>query len=116
MVRNRRTDTYRALPWVLCVLGGFALIDLGLFIWGINRGFDVKDEAFMVLCYRFPQLYAALTTSFHIMVNRFTGGEDIGILGYRWLGFSFKMLSMLVFAWGFWKWLCSQTTSDDSQQ
>jgi hypothetical protein len=91
--------------WVVILLAACGVLNLALFAWGINRGFDIKDESFMLTCYRFPELYAGFTTSFHLIVSRLFGGFDFGLLQYRIAGFTVKLLATLVFAWGFWQWL-----------
>lgn len=102
-------------PWLLALLIGCGLINLGLFAWGINKGFDMKDESFMLTCYRFPDLYAGFTTSFHLIVSRIFGAFNFGLLQYRIAGFTLKLLATCVFAWGFWLWLSRQDASGDSQ-
>ena len=94
--------------WVLILLVACGLFNLALFAWGINRGFDIKDESFMLTCYRYPDLYAGFTTSFHLIVSRLFGHFGFGLLQYRVAGFILKLLAAMVFAWGFRLWLSRQ--------
>jgi uncharacterized membrane protein len=93
--------------YILGLLIACVIIDIGLFAWGINRGLDIKDESFMLTCYRYPQLYAGLTTSFHFIINRLFGAFDWGVLQYRLIGFFWRLLAASCFAYGFWRWLLS---------
>jgi hypothetical protein len=97
--------------WVLLLLAVFGVLNLALFAWGLNRGFDIKDESFMLTCYRYPELYAGFTTSFHLIVSRLSGDFDFGLLQYRIAGFTVKLLATLVFAWGFHQWLQREEAS-----
>ncbi|HEY9686600.1 MAG TPA: hypothetical protein V6C52_06460 [Coleofasciculaceae cyanobacterium] len=97
--------------YVVILLAVCGVLNLALFAWGINRGFDIKDESFMLTCYRFPELYAGFTTSFHLIVSRLFGGFDFGLLQARIAGFTVKLLATLVFAWGFWQWLRREEAS-----
>lgn len=91
--------------WIIVMLALFCLVNFGLMFWGVSRGFDLKDESFMLNCYRHPELCTPLTTQFHIVVTRLFGAFDFGLLQYRWAGLILRWIAALVFAWGFWQWL-----------
>lgn len=69
-----------ASKWIIVVLAGLVLAVL---VWSLPRGFDITDEAFYLLNYRYPAEYEASFTDFHLVITRVFGLADASIGTYR---------------------------------
>lgn len=66
----------------LCIVVLAGLI-LALLVWSLPRGFDITDESFYLLNYRYPVEYESSFTDFHLVITRVFGLADASILAYR---------------------------------
>ncbi len=82
------------LTSVLCIL-----------LWGIDKGFDITDEGFAMLLYKYPQEYTFTGSTFHILGSKLFAWLNPDIITYRFLRLVFSIFAALVFSWGFWIWL-----------
>jgi len=74
-------------------------------LWGINKGFDITDEGFAMLLYKYPQEYTFIVTTFHMLGSKLFEWLSPNIITYRLLRLILSVLSTLIFSWGFWVWL-----------
>ncbi|MDM8560800.1 hypothetical protein [Candidatus Parabeggiatoa sp. HSG14] len=86
---------------LFCIL----LTILGILLWGLDKGFDITDEAFQLIAYKYPNEYTFQPTSFQMIGGKLFAWMNPGIITYRFLRLIFTVLSSLVFCWGLWKWL-----------
>jgi hypothetical protein len=91
--------------WVTAFLILCVVADLALFAWGLPKTFDIRDEAYNLMCLRYPVLYQDLTTSFHLIVHKLLGDLGYQVLPQRIIAFILKVLAVAVFAAGFGAWL-----------
>lgn len=69
-----------AAKWSIIML---ASVVLAVLVWSLPRGFDITDEAFYLLNYRYPAEYEASFTDFHLVITRVFGLADASIGTYR---------------------------------
>lgn len=89
---------------VVVAVVGCALIIIAIIGWSIPRGFDITDEAFYLLSYRYPHEYEASFSTYHLLVAKGLGLANCSLLTYRWLGLLVNVLSSAVFSWSFARW------------
>lgn len=82
-----------------------ALVVVGVVAWTLPRGFDITDEGFYLLSYRFPAEYEASFTNFHLVVTRVFGLADASILTYRVVGLLAALLGGTLFGLSLAAWL-----------
>ncbi len=78
---------------------------LAIILWGVNKGFDITDEGFTMLLYKYPQEYTFNVTNFHILGSKLFAWLNPDIITYRFLRLILSIFSSLIFSWGFWLWL-----------
>lgn len=88
----------------LCV-GVLCLVVLAVLAWAMPRGFDITDEGFYVLNYRFPAEYETSFSTFHLIVTRMLGLTNASVLIYRIVGLTVAGLGATVFGLSLAAWL-----------
>ena len=105
----------RLLNWlVAAIVVGGAILTVAILIWSLPRGFDILDESFYLLSYRYPNEYEASFSTFHLLVTRGLGLTNCSVLTYRWLGLLANILGAVVFASSFGHW--QRTVAPDSSR
>ena len=95
----------RRLNWFLeATVIGLTIITIAVIIWNIPRGFDILDESFYLLSYRYPNEYEASFSNFNLLVARGCGLANCSVLTYRWLGLLVNVFGAVVFACSFSRW------------
>ncbi|WP_206599862.1 hypothetical protein [Hymenobacter glacialis] len=93
------------LNWLVAsIVIGCALLTISILIWSLPRGFDITDESFYLLSYRYPDEYEASFSTFHLLIARGLGLVDCSVLTYRWLGVLANSLGAVAFAYSFARW------------
>ncbi|MGY2133510.1 hypothetical protein ACW9KT_14875 [Hymenobacter sp. HD11105] len=106
---------FQLLNWLeTVILLGCAVLTVTIIGWSLPRGFDVFDESFYLLGYRYPGEYEASFSAFHLLIARGLGLVDCSVITYRWLGLLFNVLGAIVFAWSFARW--QRTVAPDSSR
>lgn len=77
----------------------------GLRIWGLNKGFNITDEAYAVLGYEPLQERLEVVSVFHRIVYKLLGWLEPSLIAYRALGQSLTVFAASFFAFGFCYWL-----------
>lgn len=96
---------FRPLNWfITAVLIGCVLLSVAILIWSLPRGFDIYDESFYLLGYRYPQEYEASFSTFHLLIVKGFGLSNCSVLTYRWLGLLTNLLGAVAFGWSFAWW------------
>ena len=81
------------------------IIIIGLRIWGLNKGFNITDEAYAVLGFEPLQERLEVITAFHIIVYKLFGWLEPSLMAYRAIGQLLIILSASFFALGYYYWL-----------
>lgn len=89
---------------VASIVIGCAILTVAILIWSLPRGFDVTDESFYLLSFRYPNEYQASFSTFHLLVAKGLGLVDCSVLTYRWLGLLANVFGAVAFAWSFARW------------
>jgi hypothetical protein len=87
------------------LVGLIAAFLIGLFLWTINKGFDLTDEGFYLLSYTYPEEYNSGFTSFNLLVNKVLNPAYTSVIGYRAASLFTTIASALLLAGGLWKWI-----------
>lgn len=87
------------LVWILLILDGLLLA------WGLNKGFDIKDEAFALLNYRWPGESHHFGSFFEHVADRMLLGQPLTLQGYRAVGVIVRLLGVWVLCRGLRDWL-----------
>ena len=90
------------------ILAELLLIIIGVIIWGINKGFDLTDEAFHVMMLTYPSETSPIMEYPKIFFPFFQLFSP-DILGLRIIRLLLILVSSLAFSWGFWKWATSKS-------
>jgi len=77
-------------------------------LWASNKGLDVSDESFYLLNYRFPAVYHASFSTFHLITDFFSFHQELTVQGYRVLYLLTIIGQTLVFTFGFYRWANSR--------
>lgn len=77
----------------------------GMLLWALPRGFDITDEGFYLLNYRYPGEYEASFTDFHLLVAQLFGLVDKQIVTYRLIGLLGQILGAGTFGLSLAAWL-----------
>ncbi|MCC2547915.1 hypothetical protein LJY25_15805 [Hymenobacter sp. BT175] len=77
---------------------------VGMLLWSLDKGFDITDEAFYLLNYRYPGEYAA-SLSFHLLIVRVLGFLQLEVVGYRLAALLCSLLAGGLFSLGAGRWL-----------
>lgn len=85
---------------ILILLNGLIIL------WGLDKGFEIRDEAFALLNYRFPHAYH-FGSFFQLMVSKLLFGFQPSILDVRAMGVGLRLIAVGIFTWGFSPWLKS---------
>ena len=105
----------RLLNWLVAsIVIGCAILAVAVLIWSLPRGFDITDESFYLLSYRYPDEYESSFSTFHLLVTRGLGLTGYSVLTYRWLGLLANILGAVVFASSFGHW--QRTVAPDSSR
>ncbi|MDU0370364.1 hypothetical protein ACFPAF_08180 [Hymenobacter endophyticus] len=78
---------------------------IGLFLWAINKGYDLTDEGFYLLGYTYPEEYSSSFTSFNLLINKVLSPNHTSIIGYRLASLFTTITAGLLLAGGVWKWI-----------
>ena len=84
---------------------GMAAVLLLLLLWSLPRGFDITDESFYLLNYRYPAEYEASFTDFHLVIARVFGLADASVLAYRAAALLGAVLGAVAFGLALSAWL-----------
>ncbi|TGE23238.1 hypothetical protein [Hymenobacter metallicola] len=87
---------------ILSILAAFLI---GLFLWSINKGFDLTDEGFYLMGYTYPEEYSSSFTNFHLLINKLLDPAHTSIIGYRLASLFTTVVSGLLLAGGLWVWI-----------
>ncbi|WBO84960.1 hypothetical protein [Hymenobacter yonginensis] len=87
------------------LVGAVAAFLIGLFLWTINKGFDLTDESFYLLGYTYPAEYSSGFTSFNLIVSKILSPASTSIIGYRLAGLFTTVAAGLLLAGGLWVWI-----------
>lgn len=85
-----------------------AAILVGMYLWALNKGFDITDEGFYLLSYGYPSEYTSNTTSFHLFVSKILPAPKVSIIGYRVASLVVVLFSAGVFSWGLRRWVAAR--------
>lgn len=88
------------------------LIQLGFFIWSLNRGFDFTDEAFSFLGFKNPDEINKAATYYTVLVEKFFGWINLSIVNVRILRLLLILSCGSVFALGLISWFKRNVTPD----
>ncbi|TGE15558.1 hypothetical protein [Hymenobacter elongatus] len=94
----------RLSGYSLC-LAAIAAFLIGLFLWTVNKGFDITDEGFYVLGYSYPEEYSSSFTSFNLIVSKLLNPAHTSIIGYRLASLFTTVASALLLAGGVRQWI-----------
>lgn len=92
------------------------IIELTLFIWVLNRGFDFSDEAFGFLGLRNPEGIHHAGTYYAVLFNRFFGWVNITIVNVRIIRLVLLLATGSAFASGLIAWLGRKSQLDQTQK
>lgn len=79
---------------------------LGLYLWGLNKGFDITDEGYCLLGFQSLQEKLGGVSSFHTIGENLFGWMNPNIITYRLIALILTLFSSMIFAWSFWQWFC----------
>jgi hypothetical protein len=99
---------------MVALLTAMVLATLSIWIWGLNRGFDILDEGFYALMVQRPMDYPYSST-FHVIVSKFHTLTGNRIIDLRVLQMLSIMVSTPVLTLGFWSWLAPRVTGLSSR-
>lgn len=74
-------------------------------VWSLPRGFNLTDEAFYLLNYRYPAKYESSVSTFHLMVTWVLGLTDSSLRLYRVVGLASMGLGAGAFGLSLSAWL-----------
>ncbi|MDJ0660394.1 MAG: hypothetical protein QNJ42_13040 [Crocosphaera sp.] len=77
---------------------------LGLYLWGLDKGFDITDEGYCLLGFQSLQEKLEVITSFHIIGEKLFSWMNPNIITYRLIALIITLISSTIFALGFWHW------------
>ncbi|GAB2863286.1 hypothetical protein GCM10027044_24800 [Hymenobacter ruber] len=78
-------------------------------VWALPRGFDITDEGFYLLNFRYPAEYEASFSTFHLVVARMLGLANASVFTARAVGLGAAVLGAVIFGLSLAAWL--QATS-----
>ena len=90
---------------VQVVVGLLALAVLAVMAWALPRGFDITDEGFYLLNFRYPAEYEASISTFHLIVTRMLGLTNASVFTARAVGLGAAVLGAVVFGLCLAAWL-----------
>jgi hypothetical protein len=92
--------------WCLCSAAAAVVV------WALPRGFNITDEAFYLLNYRYPSEYEANFSSFHLIITRLLGVTDAPLSTYRALGLAAVGVGGTAFGLSLSAWLRALSPAD----
>ncbi|MBH8557634.1 hypothetical protein [Hymenobacter negativus] len=98
-------------PMVQVVVGLLALAVLAVMVWALPRGFDITDEGFYLLNFRYPAEYEASFSTFHLIVARMLGLANASVFTTRAVGLGAAVFGAVVFGLSLAAWLRATTTT-----
>src|SRR5258706_7135640 len=99
-----KLDHFKNLNFVSYILILLLSIQLGFFIWAINRGFDFTDEAYGYLGFKNPEEIHGAGTYYSVIFSAFFGWMNVSIIKVRIIRLLLLLLCGSVFAFGLLKW------------
>lgn len=97
---------------VQVVVGLLALAALAVMIWALPRGFDITDEGFYLLNFRYPVEYETSFSTFHLIVARMLGLANASPFTARAVGLGTSVLGTIVFGLSLAAWLRATTAPE----
>jgi hypothetical protein len=110
-----RTDPIKSFNLVSFILFFLLVIQLCIFSWCINRGFDFSDEAFGYLGFLRPEEVQQAATYYVVLYNVFFGRMEVDIINVRIIRLLFLLISSAVFASGLIAWVRRKNIGDTTQ-
>lgn len=97
---------------VQLVVGFLALAVVAALVWSLPRGFDITDEGFYLLNFRYPAEYEASFSTFHLIVTRMLGLTNASVVTARAVGLVAAVLGAVVFGLSLAAWLRATTPTE----
>ena len=99
------SDSAPRLTTYAWLLNSIALLLIGLFLWTINKGFDLTDEGFYLLSYAYPEEYSSGFSSFNLIVSKILSPATTTVIGYRLASLFTTVAAGVMLAGGLWVWI-----------
>jgi hypothetical protein len=97
----------RMFDWSLLALVLSVFVAMLIIVaWGLNRGFDIKDEGYYLLMAHNPAEYVS-TTAFHFVLSKLPNLTGNMITNLRLFQVLSQILAAVVLALGFWRYFAS---------
>ena len=98
-------------PAVRAVVALLVLLVLLVLLWSLPRGFDITDEGFYLLNFRYPTEYEASFSAFHLILTRMMGLTNASVFTARAVGLGTEVVGAIVFGLSLAAWMRSTTTT-----
>ena len=111
-----RLDFIKRLNSVSLILLVLLAIQLGFFIWAINRGLDFTDETYGYMGFKHPEEVQTAATYYTVIFNAFFGWMGVSIVKVRIIRLLLLLFCGLAFALGLSKWFQRISYFDPTHQ
>lgn len=88
-------------------------LKLATMIWAAGKGFDITDEGFYMLSYKYPDDIRHTLSYYHLIVSRLFFFLDVNVVNYRIARIIVELSSITMLTYGFYKWLVRGLKSSD---
>ncbi|GIV35088.1 MAG: hypothetical protein KatS3mg031_2623 [Chitinophagales bacterium] len=86
------------------ILIALFVFKLAVLCWSLNKGLDITDEGAYLLWSEYYEHYRFALHYYAILLRKLVFFIEPGVINYRLLRIGTELLSLLLFAAGFWKW------------